>query len=170
MIALLSAASCAAARRGPAPFSEPGRLARLERLESSVPSPDCREIRVGLAARREVGAWSWPDGRIKLSRALVDMLDDQELAAVIAHELGHLYDGGHLSGAPAALRGDAAAIDPETRADRIGCAVLAQAGLSPESMVRMLTKVAASTKDGESLRERAAAAMASCRSPAKPPR
>src|SRR5437899_1996032 len=49
-------------------------------------------------------AFGWPDGRIYLTRSLVDLLDDQELAAAIAHELGHLVVDGHLHGA-AALRG-----------------------------------------------------------------
>ena len=30
----------------------------------------------GLSSRSELGAWSWPDGRIRVSRSLIDLLDD----------------------------------------------------------------------------------------------
>jgi predicted Zn-dependent protease len=120
---------------------EATRLARVERLGQSL-LPDAR-IDWGVSPRKTVGAWAWPDGRVRVSRALVDLLDDDELAAALAHELGHLLDRGDLPAPPAALLGGAEGDDPEIRADRIGCRLLAAGGLAPDAMTRMLTKVAA---------------------------
>jgi len=90
-----------------------------------------------VSPHKGLGAWAWPDGRIEVSRALVDRLDEEELAAALAHELGHLLDGGHLpvgtagldDGPPLGLRGAAGADEAEARADRIGCALLARRGI-----------------------------------------
>jgi Zn-dependent protease with chaperone function len=57
-----------------------------------------------VSPRRGLGAWAWPGGRIEVSRALIDRLDDEQLAAALAHELGHLLDGGHLHGDQRMLR------------------------------------------------------------------
>jgi Zn-dependent protease with chaperone function len=102
-------------------------------------------VRWRLTRRDEVGAWAWPDGRIEVSRALLQRLDDDELAAALAHELGHLLDRGDLPGAPRALAGEAA--DFERRADGIGCQLLSRRGVPGEAMIRMLGKLAAATSD-----------------------
>jgi len=89
-------------------------------------------------------AFGWSDGRIYLTRSLVDLLDDQEVAAAIAHEIGHLIVDGHLRGAAAlrgSQRGDA---DAEARADQAGLRLLRRRGLSTSAMASMLAKVAAS--------------------------
>src|SRR6476646_29841 len=49
-----------------------------------------QNIRVSVLGSQHVGAYAWPDGSIFLTSALVEILDPQETAAVIAHELGHL--------------------------------------------------------------------------------
>lgn len=118
-------------------------------------------VRWRLTREDEVGAWAWPDGRIEVSQALLDRLDDDELAAALAHELGHLVDGGHLAGAPRALAGKAA--DLERRADSIGCQLLNRRGVSGEAMIRMLAKLAAATRDRDgALAARIAAAREVC--------
>ncbi len=148
--------------RGPSPRTELNwaatqwRQARVERAGAAL-LPE-GGVRWRVAARDEPGAWAWPDGRIEVSRTLVDRLDDQELAAALAHELGHLLDGGHLPAMPHALAGGG---DIERRADRVGCGVLLRHGVPGDAMPRMLAKVAAATRDptGE-LAARAAAAGA----------
>ena len=145
------------------------RLARIERVGALVAGPELgrREVDLGLSTRDSLGAWSWRNGRVRLSSSLVDLLDEDELAAAIAHELGHLYDGGHLHDGPAALHGGSAT-GAESRADRIGCTLLARRGLPGDAMSRMLAKVArALSAEGEpgpgpSLTARAAALAVDC--------
>ena len=108
---------------------EGARLERVERLGKPL-LPDA-QIDWGLTPQTVVGAWAWPDGRVRVSRALVDLLDDSELQAALAHELGHLLDRGDLPSLPAALLGDNRVEDPELRADQIGCRLLAVRGRCP---------------------------------------
>jgi hypothetical protein len=163
--ALLLLGAVGAGCRGPTPRSdltqgiEATRLARVERLGQAL-LPDAR-IDWGVSPRTTVGAWAWPDGRVRVSRALVDLLDDDELAAALAHELGHLLDRGDLPPLPAALLGGAEGDDPELRADQIGCRLLAARGLAPGAMMRMFTKVAARCR-GDAFARRIVTARAAC--------
>src|SRR5712671_4733615 len=49
-------------------------------------------------------AYAWPDRSIFATRGLVDLLADDELAAALAHEMGHLISDGWMQ-PPVALRG-----------------------------------------------------------------
>lgn len=157
--------------RGPSPraavdsAADASRLGRVERA-GAVLLP-AGGVRWSVTPRDAVGAWAWPDGRVAVSRALVDRLDDQELAAALAHEVGHLLDGGHLPGRHAL---DGGVDDIERRADRIGCGILLQHGVPGDAMPRMLSKVAAATRDrtGEVV-TRVAAAAAACVTPPTSP-
>jgi Zn-dependent protease with chaperone function len=73
---------------------------------------------------------------------LLHLLTDDELAAAVAHELGHL-SAGHAAGGPAALGGAPAAhpADHEARADAIACDLLDAVGLTPTALARALAKV-----------------------------
>ena len=99
-----------------------------------------------------VGAYSWPNGNIFVTRGLVDLLNDQELAAAIAHEMGHLLNDGHLH-AVASLRGCCVSPDAEVRADATGMELLRSRGISATSMVTMLQKVRASLPASSSCRD-----------------
>jgi predicted Zn-dependent protease len=162
---LLALVAAGAGCRGPSPAldmassSDHVRRQRVERAGSLLlPGGG---VRWRVTSRADVGAWAWPDGRIEVAKGLVDRLDDQELAAALAHELGHLIDGGHLAAGPHALDGGAG--DLERRADRVGCAMLVRQGVPAAAMPRMLAKVAAATHDptGE-LAARVAAAPGAC--------
>jgi predicted Zn-dependent protease len=87
-----------------------------------------------------IGAFAWPDGSLYVHHRLVDALDDQELAAVLAHELGHLMNASLIL-APATLHGCDASIEDEVHADARGVDTLKAAGLDPAAMRSMLTKV-----------------------------
>ena len=108
-------------------------------------------VRVRVLDVESVGAYAWPDGQIFVTRGLVDLLTQPELVAAIAHEAGHLMDGGHLR-APRALHGYGSDPDAEVRADAAGASLLRQRGLDARVMSSMLDKVCASP-----------AAPASCR-------
>jgi Zn-dependent protease with chaperone function len=99
-----------------------------------------RKISVQILNTDAVGAFSWANGRVFITRGLMDHLDDQELSAVIAHELGHLLTDGHLQ-TVASLKGCCEDPDAEVRADAAGVALLRTEGLSADAMVHMLAKV-----------------------------
>jgi len=87
-----------------------------------------------------ISAFSWRNGRVFVTRGLMDHLDDAELAAVIAHELGHLLSDGQLQ-TVASLRGCCVDPDREVRADAAGLALLRGQGLSAKPMISMLEKI-----------------------------
>jgi len=99
-----------------------------------------KPITLGVLDTDEVGGYAFPDGAIFLTRGLLDELNDDELAAAIAHEMGHLIDGHHTGAA--GLNGPTLA-DPgcEIRADAIGVELLARAGIPKISMITMLLRV-----------------------------
>lgn len=101
-----------------------------------------RAISVGVLASPKLGAFAWPDGQLYVTRGLVEALDDQMLAASVAHELGHLVLGGHLP-SPVSLSGSARDADVEMRADAVGVALLEARGFDPDSMARMLARLQA---------------------------
>jgi predicted Zn-dependent protease len=116
------------------------------RLTSGLQGP---AVRTFVLASDAVAAYSYPDGSIFITRGLVDRSTDDEIAAAVAHELGHLLGDGHLRGL-ATLRG--ADGDVEARVDAAGCEALVAQGIPPDAMARMLLTVA-----------RASASHACCR-------
>ncbi len=104
--------------------------------------------RLGLGGRARVSirnearpnAHAWKDGRIEVTLGLVRLLDDEELAAAIAHEEGHL-EAQHQAGVLAGLDGCRRDLGDEFVADSLGCKVLNDRGLQPQAMVSMLRKV-----------------------------
>lgn len=135
-------ASTAVARDGDAV-----RLERVQRIgrELALATSSPERIDVGLSQRGAIGAWSWPDGRIRTSRTLVDALDDDELRAALAHEIGHLLDAEHVTGGAAALAGGAPRHEHagiEARADAFACALLRTRGAPTDALPRMLRTVA----------------------------
>lgn len=175
---LAALAGCSAARHaapGAPSDADASRLARVERigrdLARATAAPE--RIDLGLSSRDALGAWSWPDGRIRVSRSLVDLLDDDALAAALAHEIGHLLEGGHVPREAAALagatsRGRHGAADLELRADAAACSLLRARGTTLDALPRMLRTVAggltagADGPDPAALRSRAAAAERAC--------
>jgi len=169
-------AGCAATR--PSPYvvandaADASRVARLERLGQEVAASldHASDVRFATSSRDGFGAWSWPDGRIRVSRRLVDLLDDDELRAALAHEVGHLIDGGHVAGGPLALSGSSGKAGLEQRADLVGCRLLRARGAPAGALPRMLRRVAEQLEsasepddpDPAQLRLRAAAADAPC--------
>src|SRR6185369_11776994 len=57
-----------------------GDAVRLHRLDQAAARLGVTGIEVALSPRAEPGAWAWPKGPIQVSRTLVDLVDDDELA------------------------------------------------------------------------------------------
>ena len=115
---------------------------RLESVASRLTRgrPDLR-ISVYVLASDAVTAYSWPNHHIFVARGLMNRLDDNELAAVLAHELGHLLDRSHVPMTMASLRGCDKNLVIEARADAIGSDLLQRQGCPTEAMISMLGKI-----------------------------
>lgn len=109
--------------------------AALARLAPAVEGTG--QVRISVLNSPAMGAFSWPDGTVYVNRGLAEALDDRDLTAAIAHELGHLLNDGHLAGV-ASLRGCCTSPDGEARADATGAQILRRSGLDPGSMRSML--------------------------------
>ena len=96
--------------------------------------------RVYVLESPSAAAYAWPDGSIFLTSALLDILEPREIAAVIAHELGHLCDPPR-PGDASALLGKARHLDDESRADEFACDLLRRSGLAPLALASALRKV-----------------------------
>lgn len=75
-----------------------------------------------------------------MTSGLLRLLNDDELAAALAHETGHMIADGHVQ-AQFGLAGCRQNPDAESTADAIGVQLLVASGLPRNAMIRMLTKV-----------------------------
>lgn len=102
--------------------------------------PADRQVSVHVLDSNVICAYGWPNGHLFVTRALVDLLNEQELTAALAHEMGHLLNDGHMHSV-VSLRGCDAGLDIEAGADATGAQLLAQRDLAPALMIHMLEKV-----------------------------
>lgn len=115
--------------------------ARAVAALAAVAPPSARSrLHVRVLDGAEIEAWAWPSGDVVVSAGLLAILDDDELAAAVAHEIGHLLSDDRLPGA-AALLGQTADRGGEAAADELGARLLAGAGRSAGTMVGMLRRV-----------------------------
>lgn len=116
-------------RRGPTADRAARALARL-RLAGD------EGARVAVVDADGLDAWAWADGRIVVTRGLVDGVGEPALVAAIAHELGHLVLGGHLDGGRHLMPLGRA--DDERAADGVARMLLARAGLTHTALTDLL--------------------------------
>ena len=138
------------AREGGVTSADADRQARVDRVAAQVLC-GYYELRicVHVLANDVPCAYGWPNGNLFVTRGLVDRVTDDELAAALAHEMGHLLARGnaHRDGHDSvvvSLRGFNQNLDAEQLADAIGVRLLLRQGLPAEPMVSMLTKVSQS--------------------------
>jgi predicted Zn-dependent protease len=128
---------------GLAPPSEQARAAGV--FSGLSTGYHAQPISLRVLASTDVEAYCWKNRDIFITRGLLELLNDEELAAAMAHEVGHLLNDGrlqsvvHLRGS-SGFRGVGRG-DEEERADAAGTELLRSAGQSPDSMVRMLHSV-----------------------------
>lgn len=115
--------------------------AALARL--GVGGPSIVSVRV--LSNDSLGAWTFADGSIFVTHGLARSLSDDELAAVLAHETGHLEAAGRLTSPGVAFDGAAGSADCEQRADDAGRAILKFRGIPEECLITALRKVRNST-------------------------
>ena len=84
-------------------------------------------------------AYAWRDRIVIVTRGLVEDVPESELAAAIAHELGHLDDDHHHHAA--LTHAPHSSLRIEALADRHGCARLESIGITPDAMVDLLTRL-----------------------------
>jgi len=113
-------------------------VAALNRVNSIAKLP----ARIAVDPTDRPAAWSWADGTVCVSRGFVDRISDDELTAVVAHELGHLCMArdGASTGVRFGFRGDGSA-SVEHQADEVGVRLLKACGLSSDSLIRALLVV-----------------------------
>lgn len=101
---------------------------------------------VRVLSNESLGAWTFPDGSMFVTRRLVAMLSEDELAAVLAHEAGHLRSAARLA-TGVAFDGALAPTGCEERADDEGRSILRSRSIPQAALISALTKVrdAAST-------------------------
>lgn len=110
--------------------------ARVDRLAAQI-TRSCAgcDVVVRILDTDAVAAFSWRTGEVYITRGLLERADDNQAAAALAHELGHLLADGRLRGV-VSLNGDER--DCESRADLIGVRLLAAAGIPAGAMTSML--------------------------------
>jgi len=94
-----------------------------------------------------VTAYSWPSGDVYVSSGLIDRASDAEIAAAIAHELGHLMK--ELPKPAAAGLGGPSALQVEMEADAYGASILQKQGLKDSLLISLLQKVADATASSQ---------------------
>lgn len=112
------------------------RLARVvDRLVANSPEL-AGTYRFQLLASDDLNAFSLPGGRIYITRGLYDVLgDDRLLAAVCAHEMGHLVAGDSFKPRCSCT---AEALDREALADACGVMYLENAGFSSAALEELV--------------------------------
>lgn len=109
--------------------------AAADRLTSRLGLPP---LPVSVVPGAAPGAWAWPDGRVELSAGLVRRCDDDQLAAALAHEIGHLLADGHVAWPRALDPTGAGASSDEARADLHAMALLVEAGIPRRAIADLL--------------------------------
>jgi Zn-dependent protease with chaperone function len=106
----------------------------LERLRVSYQGP----ARVCVLDSPKPAAYSWSNGNIYLTRGLIERLNDDEMSAVIAHELGHLT---HADSASQGFALGGLRTGDEQSADAVGIMLLRLSGIPPAALAHALAKV-----------------------------
>ena len=93
-------------------------------------------------------------GDVYLTAGLVDAATEDEIAATIAHEMGHLVKAqGATHSEAAGLNGNGTSLSVEQRADAAGIAVLQRTSRPPAALLSLLTKVHATSASADSKEE-----------------
>jgi Zn-dependent protease with chaperone function len=113
-------------------------------LARVAPAASPLQLRVRILHNDAPAAHCFKDGALYVSTGLLQRLSDDELAAVLAHELGHLVIDGILTPSPAALSGITP--DVELHADLVARKLLSAREIPPSALTTALEKVALASR------------------------
>ena len=144
---------------------------RLGKLLQNIKQVDGKPINYKVYRSKEVNACAYGDGSVRVNSALMDLMDDDELLAVIGHEFGHVANKDSMKAMKRAYLGSAAreaifaaggvgqlagtvlgdiseayvnaqfSQKQESNADEYGFQFTVDHGLDPYSMARSLEKL-----------------------------
>ncbi|HEY7088445.1 MAG TPA: M48 family metalloprotease [Tepidisphaeraceae bacterium] len=122
-------------------ISDPQKQQRVDAIASRLTAGQTRlHINVEILRSDAVCAYALPDGTLFVTRGLMNVADDDVIAAALAHELGHLLGEGDVP-AVVSVKGCNQDLGAEGRADAYGLELLRAEHVPPESMVQMLRLV-----------------------------
>jgi len=81
---------------------------RLAKIMQDIKQVDGKPINYKVYRSNEVNACAYGDGSVRVNSALMDLMDDDELLAVIGHELGHVANKDSMKAMKRAYLGSAA--------------------------------------------------------------
>ncbi len=81
---------------------------RLQKLMTGVGAVEGKALNFKVYRSDEVNACAYGDGSVRVNSALMDLMDDDELFAVIGHELGHVANKDSMKAMKRAYLGSAA--------------------------------------------------------------
>ena len=81
---------------------------RLAKLLQGIKEVDGKPLNYKVYRSNEVNACAYGDGSVRVNSALMDLMDDDELLAVIGHELGHVANKDSMKAMKRAYLGTAA--------------------------------------------------------------
>ena len=81
---------------------------RLAKIMQNIKQVDGKPINYKVYRSNEVNACAYGDGSVRVNSALMDLMDDDELLAVIGHELGHVANKDSMKAMKRAYLGSAA--------------------------------------------------------------
>jgi putative metalloprotease len=65
---------------------------RLEKLTKGLHSYDGLKFNYKVYLVNQINAFAMPDGTVRIYSGLMDLMDDDEVVAVIGHEIGHVFN------------------------------------------------------------------------------
>ena len=90
------------------PMAEAKYQQRLQKLMAGVGEVDGKNLNFKVYKSNEINACAYGDGSVRVNSALMDLMDDDELFAVIGHELGHVANKDSMKAMKRAYLGSAA--------------------------------------------------------------
>lgn len=109
-------------------------------------------LSVTVLQQQAPAAFAWHNGEVYVTAGLLETMNDAELTAVIAHELGHLMQNGEMPGVVSVVGQSSADRNAEMLADAHAVRLLTQMHLPPSAMRSALGKVLKAQPAGSSLR------------------